>query len=454
MIMRRFANLLRTPLKRSFVNSSRPKFECFNNKILIYKRWSSSLSVKPDLPKMTSNSVGYWLLGSSGLVFGIVVLGGLTRLTESGLSITEWKPVTGSIPPTTTEQWEEEFEKYKQSPEFHMLNSNMNLSDFKKIYFMEWIHREYGRALGLIFVVPALYFVFKKRVSPVIGRRLLLLSGLFALQGGIGWWMVKSGLDDDIRTTPGAYPRVSHYRLATHLAAAFALYIAMFSTGLNIIRENRMVKNPAASLDLINALNSKSMAKFRTASWLVFGLVFLTAMSGAFVAGLDAGLIYNEFPYMGESIVPPKEELFKDYYSKAADKSDFIWRNLFENPTTVQFNHRVLATASFCAVTALHIFSIRLKRKGPQFMPPTVFKAGAAAMGFASLQVTLGFFTLLYLVPIPLASAHQAGSLALLTSLLVLCMRQKRPSPLLKRFLQYAATNASKASNTAKVTSV
>lgn len=390
---------------------------------------SQEKTKKRPRPMNSSKSVGYWLIGSAGLVFGIVVVGGLTRLTESGLSITEWKPVTGSIPPLNEQDWEKEFELYRSSPEFQILNSNMTLEEFKFIYFMEWIHRLWGRAIGLAFVFPAAYFIVARKTSIHTTGRLVLISGLIGLQGFIGWWMVKSGLNQDFLHKPGSHPRVSQYRLATHLGAAFLLYIAMFNTGLDILKEHRWIKNPKSAMKEFASLENPMVRNFRRSVFGLVCLVFVTAMSGAFVAGLDAGLIYNSFPYMGETIVPPSTELFSPIYSPDKPNGVALYmRNMLENPTTVQLNHRILAVTTFCSVFAMHMYSLKLK----PFLPRPVIKSGAHAMAFVTLQAALGISTLIYVVPTELAALHQAGSLALLTSVLILASRIRLPRTTIK----------------------
>lgn len=393
-------------------------------------------------PVNTWKPVGYWLIFGSGLVFGIVVLGGLTRLTESGLSITEWKPVTGSVPPRTEQEWEEEFEKYKSSPEFKLLNSNITLPEFKFIFFMEWAHRLWGRAIGLYIVLPAAYFVLARKVTPHVTGRIGIISALLGLQGFIGWWMVKSGLDNKFLEEPGSHPRVSQYRLATHLCAAFILYSAMLFTGLDIIREAQWIKAPEAAVKEITKLDNPAIRRYRSFGKGLFAFVFLTAMSGAFVAGLDAGMIYNSFPYMGETIVPPKSELFNESYNKQNPESSWslFWRNMLENPTTVQFNHRVLAVSTFFLITAFHLYT---HRKRP-FLPRSVFRANSAVMGLVTLQVTLGISTLIYVVPTPLAAAHQAGALALLTAVIYMCARLKQPRTAQRLLISALERQASK----------
>ncbi|KAK2761781.1 Cytochrome c oxidase assembly protein cox15 [Arachnomyces sp. PD_36] len=392
--------------------------------------------VKPRFPRTTEKVVAYWLLGSAASVFGIIIFGGLTRLTESGLSITEWRPVTGSLPPMNAEDWESEFSKYRSSPEFQVLNPNMTLSEFKSIYYMEWIHRIWGRFVGLSFVIPAVYFVAKKQVSKPMALRLGGIAGLIGFQGFLGWWMVKSGLKDDL-FAPGSHPRVSQYRLTAHLGAAFACYTAMLWNGLAILRSHRLLKDPEASIKLLESLRDPKLKIFRRSVAGLALLVFTTAMSGGLVAGLDAGLIYNEFPYMGTGLAPPKSELFSEHYSRLADKSDVWWRNMLENPSLVQLDHRILALTTFSSVMALMAYTKRSATM--QRLLPRAAKRGVhGVLGFTVLQATLGISTLIYLVPIHLASAHQAGSLFLLTWVLILGNRVWHPSRT-ARMLQMAA---------------
>lgn len=390
----------------------------------IIKQVATATSVAP--PKTLLNSskwVGYWLIGTSGLVFGIVVLGGLTRLTESGLSITEWKPVTGTLPPMNHKEWEEEFEKYKESPEFKQLNSHINLDEFKFIFFMEWIHRVWGRAIGGIFLLPAIYFATTRRTSSRVNRRLFGLSALLGFQGFIGWWMVKSGLDPDQLEARKSKPTVSQYRLTTHLGTAFLLYLGMIWTGFEILKERKWVKDPVKALRLFKLLESPAIGPLRKMSLGVLALTFLTAMSGGMVAGLDAGWIYNTFPKMGDNWFPSSRELMDPHFARAEDKSDLWWRNMLENPTTVQLNHRILGITSFCTVFALHMYCS--KRKA--ILPKMADRSVKAMMGIVTIQVGLGIATLIYLVPISLASIHQAGALALFTSAIVFAAQLRKP---------------------------
>lgn len=367
---------------------------------------------KSFFPETSSKSVAWWLLASAASVYGIVVWGGLTRLTESGLSITEWRPVTGSMPPGSAEEWESEFAKYKASPEFQLLNPRMDMDEFKKIYFMEWSHRLWGRAVGLTFVLPAIYLVARRKVSKKMTLRIAGIAGLIGFQGIIGWWMVKSGLKDDLFAA-GSHPRVSQYRLTAHLGTAFICYTAMLWSGLSILRENKALQKPAEAMARMKLLQSPALKPFKRYVYALAGLVFVTAMSGGLVAGLDAGLIYNEFPYMGAGLTPPKAELWSDFYCKRADKSDLWWRNMLENPSLVQLDHRILATTTFTAIMALFAYSRVPTMK--KVLPRNLSRGMHGLVGFAWLQVALGLTTLLYLVPIHAASAHQAGALALLS---------------------------------------
>ncbi|RKF57514.1 Electron transfer protein 1, mitochondrial [Golovinomyces cichoracearum] len=391
-------------------------------------------------PETTSKSVAYWLLGSATSVFGIVVLGGLTRLTESGLSITEWKPITGSLPPLSQADWDLEFEKYRASPEFQVLNSHMNLSEFKKIYYMEWGHRQWGRLIGLTFVLPAVYFISRRKVSLPMSLRIISIAGLIGFQGFLGWYMVKSGLEESL-FTPGSHPRVSQYRLAAHLGTAFTCFTAMLWNGLAILRTHSLLSYPRNSHALLQQLNSPTLSPFRKSVAALSVLIFTTALSGAFVAGLDAGLIYNQFPRMGEGLHPSKNELFNPQYSFKPDQSDLIWRNMLENPTTVQFDHRILAMTTCAAVLGLWAYS-RFNSRIRKSLPNSVRKGMLGVVHLVLLQISLGITTLIYLVPIPLAAMHQAGALALLTGVTVLGSRvwiPKRTWALMKKRLEHSA---------------
>ena len=352
--------------------------------------------------------------------------------------------MTGSLPPTSEDDWESEFNKYRSSPEFKMLNPNMTLSEFKKIYYMEWTHRLWGRFVGLSFAIPALYFIARGKVSRPMALRITGIAGLIGFQGVLGWWMVKSGLKDDLFAT-GSHPRVSQYRLVAHLGTAFLCYSAMLWNGLSILRTHKLLTNPQFAESCLRRLRNPNLRIFRSSVGALAVLVFITVMSGGLVAGLDAGLIYNEFPHMGLGLTPPKSELFSDFYSHTPDNSDIWWRNPLENPSLVQLDHRILATTTFTSVMALWAYS-RLSRKVRTTLPISARKGVHGVVGFVFLQVVLGISTLIYLVPLPLASAHQAGSLALLSYVLILGSRSwlpnRRVSTLLAKTLATAKMTA------------
>ncbi|CAN6562026.1 unnamed protein product [Malus baccata var. baccata] len=356
--------------------------------------------------------VGIWLFGSAAWVFSMVILGGITRLTRSGLSMTDWK-FTGGLPPLSDEDWLLEFEKYKQSPEYKRVNRGMSIDDFKFIYWMEYAHRMWGRALGIMFALPFSYFLRKGYITLQLGARLSTLFALGAGQGLIGWWMVKSGLEEP--PSEYAQPRVSPYRLAAHLTSAFAIYCGLLWTGLSVV----MPEPPAESLAWV-----RGAAKVKRLALPVSLLVGVTAVSGAFVAGNDAGHAYNTFPKMGDTWVP--EDVFE---------MKPLIRNFFENTSTVQLDHRILATATLFSIGALWWSTRKFD------IHPAVRSLIGSAVGMAGLQVTLGISTLLSYVPVELGTAHQAGALTLLTLMILLNHTLRRPSAsLLKSLPQVAKT--------------
>ncbi|KAI8063644.1 COX15/CtaA family [Gilbertella persicaria] len=367
------------------------------------QRFASTTTTKA----VTKPAVAYWLYFNAGMVFSIVVVGGLTRLTESGLSITEWNVISGMKPPRSELEWQEEFEKYKQFPEYKLLNRHMTLDEFKNIFYWEWSHRMIGRFIGMSFILPGLYFAKKGYMSKRVMKQTLGITCLLGFQGFMGWYMVKSGLNEALMKEPGAVPRVSQYRLTAHLATAIAIYGSTIFVAADIIRQNKLA-NGTFPLETAKMLNNPVLKRFRIATHSLGALMLVTVLSGGLVAGLDAGLIYNEFPWMGEGIVPPKAELWSDHYVKPTDKGK--WRNLLENPTTVQFDHRTLAETTATLTTALWLWSRRLP------LPKNVRLAVNTMMGAVVVQVSLGISTLVYMVPIELAAAHQAGALSLLTS--------------------------------------
>ncbi|XP_059176667.1 cytochrome c oxidase assembly protein COX15 homolog isoform X2 [Physella acuta] len=327
----------------------------------------SATAVPPTaVSEKSQKIVGTWLLGCAGMCFGAVVLGGVTRLTESGLSMVDWRLIKDMKPPRTEAEWQEEFEKYKQFPEYKYMTKEkeMTLSDFKFIFYMEWGHRMWGRTTGVFFLLPALYFLRKGWISKALKPRLAAYAGLLGFQGFLGWYMVKSGLED--KPNPSDIPRVSHYRLAAHLGSAFVLYTLFMWQGLSHL------------LKPIQLPDVRSIAKIRGIAHGVMTAVFVTAMSGAFVAGLDAGLTYNSYPKMADRWIPD------DMWAITPK-----WRNVFENPTFVQFNHRHLAELTVVFITGFWYMA----RKAP--LHPRARLAVNCLLGMAFIQATLGITTLL-----------------------------------------------------------
>jgi cytochrome c oxidase assembly protein subunit 15 len=344
----------------------------------------SSAAIPAAAPRRAAaeRPIAYWLLACCALIFLMVVIGGITRLTESGLSITEWQPVTGVVPPLTDGQWQAEFDKYKAIPQYRAIHPDMTLPAFKRIFFWEYLHRLWGRLIGVAFAAPFLYFLARGRISRRLAPRLAGLFVLGGLQGALGWYMVASGLSERIE--------VSQYRLAAHLVAAVLIYAAMLWVALDLLWPHAA---PAPD---------RRQVLLRHGAGVVLGLVFLTLIAGAFVAGLRAGYIDNTFPLMEGSFVPPG-------YAPLAPS----WRSLFEDATTAQFDHRLLAELTWAAIMALWLYARRIDL-------PVRARAGLHALAtLATLQAALGIATLLLVVPLPLAVAHQAGALLLVTAAVV-----------------------------------
>lgn len=320
--------------------------------------------------------VANWLLFVAGLVFVMVVVGGITRLTESGLSITQWRPVTGTIPPLSDADWQREFALYQQIPEYQQINRGMSLAEFKNIYFWEYVHRLLGRLIGLAFLVPLIWFAVKKAIPQGYGPRLALLFLLGGLQGAIGWWMVASGLVE--RTD------VSHVRLAVHLLMALLIFGAIFWTALDL-------RSPGAARQKMPTL----------AIW-ALSLLALQLLFGAYVAGLDAGYAFNSWPLMGDELYPA-----------AAPWLEPAMRNFVDNPITVQFVHRWLAFAVLAMAIAL---AAKAKRAGGR--RESLFLH--AAVG---LQILLGIATLMTGVQLHLAVAHQGMAVVVIAAFLAAAHR-------------------------------
>ncbi len=323
---------------------------------------------------MENGPVAMWLLACCAMVFAMVIVGGVTRLTHSGLSIVEWQPIVGAIPPLSTEQWNETFLKYQQTPEYKLVNHGMSLAEFQRIFWWEYAHRLLGRLIGVVFALPLIYFAFTRRIARDLIPWLTIIFVLGGVQGALGWYMVKSGLVDD--------PRVSQYRLTAHLGLAVLIYGAMLWTALDLLWGR--AESPARGLR-------------RLAIWLR-GLVFLMIISGGFVAGIHAGLAYNTFPSMNGQVVPPEIFAIDPWYL-----------NFFNNPATVQFDHRAIAW-----LLALLVPLLWWKSRRADLMPRSRLLV-SALLAMLVVQIALGISTLLLVVPLPLAALHQAGALMLFT---------------------------------------
>lgn len=300
---------------------------------------------------------------------------------------------------------------------------------------MEYTHRLLGRVIGLSFVLPAAYFIIRGKVSRRFTWALGGIGVLIGFQGFLGWWMVKSGLKAEELQVQDGVPRVSQYRLAAHLGTAFGVYSIMVLLGLSVLRKNRFLRmDSLARTKLFESLSNPDIKRFRGKIIGLSHMVFVTALSGmsvyelsnvgALVAGLDAGLIYNEFPMMGESLIPPSKELFNPHYTRSTNPSIFslVGHNIGENPVLAQLDHRILAVTTFTLVTLAWAYVIRRP------FPKHVKNGMHTVMGLAVVQVVLGISTLIYMVPTHLAATHQAGSLALLTAVLVLLGRLRAPA--------------------------
>ncbi len=329
----------------------------------------------PDVPnEAAGRAIAFWLFGVAIMVFFMVVLGGVTRLTHSGLSMVEWRPVTGWLPPMTESLWEEIFAKYREFPEYQEKNYGMTLSEFKGIFWLEFLHRLWGRIIGLAFFLPFMFFLIKGWLKGALAGHTIALFVLGGLQGGMGWFMVKSGLVDK--------PDVSQYRLAAHLCLALLIYGYLIWVALSLLAK------PATQ---------KLSSGIRHASLCLTVLIFITAFSGALVAGLDAGLTYNTFPLMDGDLIPNGLFNMSPWYL-----------NFFESILTVQFDHRVLAIATLISIAFVWSLASR------QSLSRSQRCAVNFLFGMVLVQVGLGVATLLLVVPVSLGALHQAGAVVLL----------------------------------------
>ncbi len=319
--------------------------------------------------------VGLWLFALAAMVFVMVVIGGLTRLTNSGLSMVEWRPVTGWLPPLSDAAWEATFRAYQATPEYRHINAGMSLGAFKGIFWLEYVHRLWGRMIGIVFFVPFLIFLVRGWLDRRLAPRLALLFVLGGLQGALGWFMVASGLVDR--------PDVSQYRLVAHFAAALTIYVALLWIALGLV-----VRTPP--WNPFRGLGRGPLA--------VGALIFVTMLSGCFVAGTDAGFAYNTFPLMDGRLIPEGLLTLSPAYL-----------NFFENITTVQFTHRVLALSAVTAVTAFWLVA------RSRALPQRSRLAINGLLAVALLQAGLGISTLVMVMPTALAALHQANGVALLT---------------------------------------
>jgi len=318
-------------------------------------------------------TVRLWLLMAAAMIFLTLVVGGATRLTESGLSIVEWKPVTGVLPPLSESEWQSEFTKYQAIPQYREINRGMNLDAFKTIYWWEWSHRVLARLTGAVFLLPFLFFLWRGAIPRGLQGRLWAIFVAGGVLGAVGWWMVSSGLTQGVS--------VSQYRLAFHLTLASAIYGAILWTAQQLA--------PRAA--------SEALVRLRASAVVIAILLLLQIYLGALVAGLGAGLIFNTWPTIDDAIVPAAQRLW--FMSP-------VWRNLFENTLTVQFDHRMVAYAIW-VLAGLHAIDARQARRG----------AGGAVLLAAAVtvQAFLGVVTLLYQAPLPLALAHQILAIIVFT---------------------------------------
>jgi heme a synthase len=333
------------------------------------------MTAVPTRQAPSQRAVRVWLFAIAALIAIMVLVGGATRLTESGLSIVEWKPVTGVLPPFNEAQWEQAFAAYKQIPQYQKLNAGMTLPEFKTIFWWEWSHRLLGRAIGAVYLLPFLFFLWRGTISGELKRRLWLIFGLGALQGAVGWWMVASGLSERVE--------VSQYRLATHLVLALLIFAAIVWT------LRRLDERPPLAIS----------ARLRLTGLAFLVLTFVQLYLGALVAGLRAGLIYNTWPDIDGGFIPQAARLWFEQP---------WWRNLFENTLTVQFEHRMTAYLLFL-LAVFHASDAAASR---------AIDAARGALWLlvaVMVQSALGILTLLNQVPMGLALSHQAVAIAVLT---------------------------------------
>ncbi|WP_417196219.1 COX15/CtaA family protein [Bizionia sp.] len=327
--------------------------------------------------KKDNKKVIYWLLTGCVLIFIMVVVGGITRLTDSGLSMSDYKLITGTIPPLNDAEWQDAFALYQQYPEFQKLHSHFTLEDFKGIYFWEWFHRLIGRVIGLVFIIPFLYFLFRKQLTKSTIKKCLVLLGLGGFQGFLGWYMVKSGLVD--------MPDVSHFRLAAHLTTAFLTFAATLWVALDLIYPDKKVIDK----------------KFRNLIIVSYLILIVQIIYGGFVAGLKAGLLHNHWPFMNEG----------KFMHHTVYILEPFYKNLIENPSGIQFIHRTLA---YLVVASIFILWFKAREMALTNLQQKSINALLILVGF---QFLLGVLTIIYAVPLWLGVAHQVGAFFLLSAM-------------------------------------
>ena len=318
-----------------------------------------------------SGQIRIWLLSTIIMVILMILIGGVTRLTDSGLSMVEWRPLWGFLPPISQFEWNRVFELYMKSPEYIFKNKGMSLEEFKEIFFWEYFHRLWGRLIGIFFIIPLLFFIIVKKIPKSILSKLILILFLGGLQGFIGWWMVKSGLIND--------PTVSQYRLTIHLSNALLILSLLIWVYLDVKDGVSQIKPDF--------------------SFFMFSILFITIIAGAFVAGMDAGLMYNEYPFMGDSLIP------ENY-------GEYQLLDPFENPASAQFHHRHLALfTTLCTLFYCYKYYFESEDK-------KVKKLSLLISVVVCSQFTLGIITLINMVPIYLGALHQTGAVILFISLI------------------------------------
>ena len=318
-----------------------------------------------------SGQIRIWLLSTIIMVILMILIGGVTRLTDSGLSMVEWRPLWGFLPPISQFEWNRVFELYMKSPEYIFKNKGMSLEEFKEIFFWEYFHRLWGRLIGIIFIIPLLFIIIVKKIPKIILSKLFLILFLGGLQGLIGWWMVKSGLVND--------PTVSQYRLTIHLSNALLILSLLIWVYLDVKEGVSQIKPDF--------------------SFFMFSILFITIIAGAFVAGMDAGLMYNEYPFMGDSLIP------ENY-------GEYQLLDPFENPASAQFHHRHLALfTTLCTLFYCYKYYFESEDK-------KVKKLSLLISIVVCSQFTLGIITLINMVPVYLGAIHQTGAVILFISLI------------------------------------